>query len=191
MQSEKPGFGLVVFEDAFDSRSLSALDSVYTEAGPLPGRGTVGDAAIYAVGAHSQKLTAAPVRGGFPGRRGAAIAYDPVGGSPQDPRSWNTPAVIEDVTSPAWGAAQAWTTPAIVGSALTGKVYVAATNASAEGKVWAYDPRTATWTDALALTGVAAGASGRWASLVVDPDAPDGMERVIVTWSGQGARAYK
>lgn len=188
MSSEKPAFGLILFEDAFDSRELST-DSVYTEASPLPGRATSGDSSVYAVGAQSQAIDVIPVRGGFPGRRGAAITYRLAGVSGDD-RSWNTPAVIEDVTSPAWGAAAAWTTPAIVGSPKTGLVYVAATNGSAEGKVWSLDPRAAspTWTAELALTGVADGATGRWATLAVDPDAPDGIERVIATWSGQGGQ---
>lgn len=153
-----PGYGLVVLDsrlssDKIASKGAGTRDSAYTEAGPQPGHPVPGDTASrwrpLVVDAQSVEVDLITLRGGYPGRSGAAVAYRlATDTDAEDYRGWTDPNLPTNWTAPT----EVWATAAaLVGYAATsipssGKVLVSGCDASLNGETWEYDPRTETWT---------------------------------------------
>lgn len=153
-----PGWGLVVFDEALTPEILTnqgagARNSAYTEAGPQPGHPVPADAASRwrpsAQTAQSADLSLLTLRGGYPGRAGAAVAYRLASESTAaDWRGWSDPVLPTRWTAPdvAWTTAANFTAFAMARLPASHKLICTATTAAASLAVtWEFDPRTEAW----------------------------------------------
>ena len=167
-----PGFGLGIFDTRLSPTTIAAqgagaLQSSYTEAGPVPGVPSPTNTASrwrpQIRQAQAASITVATIRGGYPGRDAASVigrlATESAG---TDYRSWQEPNLITGWSAPSdgWGSAIAYTDYAATVIPATGViVIVAMDNATSDAQTWSYDPATRTWTtlydwDAGALDGL-------------------------------------
>jgi hypothetical protein len=188
--TREPGFGLVLFSRAVATATLAAVgagprQSSYTEAGPVPGHPvSESDWRPQISAAQSIDLTAATLRGSYPGREGAEVLLR-LGSdsSTNDYRSWQEPVLVTGWTAPAdgWGGSSAWTSYAATVITETQTIVIVAVDASGNGQTWSYDPRTGTWTtlydwDAGSLDGL----------LLPIGLTYDEREGLLLLWSGAG-----
>ena len=172
--------------DTEAAQGSGTYESTYTQTGAVPGHPEPADATSRfrpaIIGAQSQSIDLITVRGGWPGRDGAAVAYrldtDSVD---RDYRGWDDPNVLCDVISLAggWQTATDWSHLACATVEETGIIVVVA-RSSTGGQAFAYNPRTGTWT------------AGHNFSTDPGLDAPialayDTETRRLILWSGSGA----
>lgn len=189
MSRRAPGLGFGVFDtrlsaDTLVAKGAGALQSAYTQDAPVPGQPVIVDTLTgwrpSIRGAQSQDLTALTLRGGYPGREGAGIAYR-LGSDDDDEdyRGWQDPGLVTGWSAPAeyqdedWGTFTACLLP-------THEIVVIARASTGEAQTWRYNPRSGVWTAAYDW------ATGPGLSnpimLAADPLRPS---RVIL-WSGNG-----
>jgi hypothetical protein len=193
-----PKFGVVVFPARLDSAHLTArgtggVTSAYTESGAEPGVPVPEDENSRwrpaLVGAQTQGLTLATVRGGYAGRRpGATVAYRlETDDDPEDYRGWSPPNLVTGWSSPPseWGAGSAFARFAAVTEPSTGILVVVAQHGTTrDAMTWSYDPRSDTWTDAYDWGANQGLNEQNTPTLLADPDVPG---RVLLFSAGDAA----
>ena len=128
-------------------------------------------------------LTGLTLRGGYPGRDGASMAYRLASDSSnEDWRGWNEPNIMTNLTAPdgLWDQASTIDSSTMAVIPDTGEIVVVV-GFGGQAKCYRYDPRTQTWTAGKDFTSPALAFTASHLEMVWDP-----TREVLILYHGSG-----